>query len=428
MSIRSAMSAGMTGLNAHSTSITVTGDNVANINTIGYRASRTLFEDLLTRKIVGIGQLTGTRLATIDKIFRQAAIVPSPRATDMALNGRGFFAVQGNHDGLEGTFYTRAGALHVDNEGYLVNPQGLKLLGYTADSNGTIGSTAEPVKLGPEDLPPKATEEILFSTNLDATSAVLPGTFDLNDPQGTSNYSTSITVIDSVGNQHEVTTYFRKTGTNTWEWHALCDGEEILGGVPGTPSEIGAGSLVFTADGLLDSEATTVNSADFIGAAAGQTINFDFGESITTDGGDGLAATTAFASASVVKLISQDGFSSGELVDVAVTGDGTILGVYSNGQRRSLASVAVADFLNQQGLERIGGTLFIDTIDSGEALLGLARTGGRGGIRGQSLEQSNVDLSEEFVNLIQAQRGYQASGKTITTADELFVETINLKR
>ena len=428
MSIRSAMSAGMTGLHAHSTSITVTGDNVANINTVGYRGSRAIFEDLLTRKITGIGQLTGTRLATIDKIFRQAAITPSSRATDMAINGRGFFCLKGNHDGLDGSFYSRAGAFNVDNEGYLVNPQGLNLQGYMADTDGNIATNLSDIKLGPEDLPPAATSEINVSTNLDATEQTVVAAFDPADPQATSNYSTSITVMDSVGNQHEVTMYFRKSGTNTWEWHALTEGAEVAGGVPGVPEEIGTGSLVFTADGLLDQENITLNSVDFVGAAAGQTISYDFGESITTDGGDGLSATTAFAAPSVVKMISQNGFSAGELVDVAVDGGGAIMGVYSNGQRRTLAQVAVADFLNQQGLERIGGTLFIDTIDTGEALIGLARTGGRGGIRGQSLEQSNVDLAEEFVSLISAQRGYQASGKTITTSDELFVETINLKR
>jgi flagellar hook protein FlgE len=209
----------------------------------------------------------------------------------------------------------------------------------------------------------------------------------------------------------------------------MVDGAEITNGTAGTPSEVANGTLTFTTSGALDTETTNASIFDFVGGATpGQAITFDFGDSIATDLGTGLAGSTQFGAPSSIGGLTQDGFGGGSVSGVTFAGDGTIIGVFSNGQQRALGQVVSATFPSVDGLERGGEGLFAATVDSGEPLIGAPETGGRGSLVAGALEQSNVDLGTEFVNLIAYQRGFQANSKIITTADEMYQELVNLKR
>jgi flagellar hook protein FlgE len=431
MSIMRSLNSAASGIRSHSKALEVVGDNIANVNTVGFKRSRANFQDMLGRSIAGASALpqagAGSRIGHIQQMWAQGALMTTDSPTDLALNGSGFFVVEGSVGGVEGRYFTRAGQYQVDADGYLVNGDGLRLQGYPADDTGAIAGTLGDLQIEGGTLPASATTSIEMSANLDADAEV-PPPFDPNDPAGTSNFSSTVTAYDSLGNPHEVTVYFRKSGPNSWEWHAMADGAEITGGTPGTPTEGASGTLTFTSDGELDTETTTSSSWDFEGATPGQTIDFDFGDSITTDGGTGLAGTTQYASPSSVTALTQDGYGAGEVAGISIAQDGTITGVFTNGQRRVLGQVAVADFASVDGLERAGQGLWVETEDSGEALVGAAGSGGRGAVVAGALEGSNVDLAREFVDLIAYQRGFSANGRIVTTADEMYSELVNLKR
>lgn len=430
MSLANTLYSGLSGLSATSQSIAVTSDNIANVNTVGFRGSRSLFEDLLSRSIVGVGDLgNGVRLAKIEKLFNQGAIVGSARSTDLAINGRGFFVVNGTHNGMTGDFFTRAGMFTADRDGYLTNADGMRVQGFNADDNGNIGSILGDIRVAEPITAPQATGNIDLRLNLSESPDVPVQTFDITDPAGTSSFSNSVTVYDSLGGAHTVTMYYSRSGPQSWEWNAVVDGSEVTGGSPDTPTLIARGTLGFTTDGQLDTEVrdTTLPPIDFVNATADQQLTFDFGDSLTTDGGTG-EGTTAFAETFAVNSLDQDGFRTGEFVNLEVDRDGVVVASYTNGERVTVARVALADFRSPEGLARTGNTLFRQTLESGDAFIGFANAGGRGEIAGGALEQANVDLSTEFVRLINDQRAFQAATRTITTADELLAETINLKR
>ncbi len=431
MSITKAMNTGASGLRAHGEAMGVTADNISNANTIGFKRGRSVFEDVLGQSIAdtrGRGTIgAGSRLAAIEQVWTQGTLLTTESPTDLALSGDGFFVVEGNVDGVQGRFYTRAGQFKLDAEGYLVNSEGLRVAGYQADETGAIGTTLGPMRLTGGTVPASATTRVDMAVNLDS-DATVPPAWDPTDPGGTSNFSTTVTVYDSLGNARDVTVYFRKSGANSWEWHAMVDGGEVAGGAPGVPFEGASGTLTFTTDGALDTETVGASSWDFVGATPGQSIAFDFGTSITTDGGSGLDATTQFAAPSSTNGLSQDGYAAGAVSAISVASDGTVTGVFTNGQRRPLARIAVADFTSVAGLSRAGHNLWVETEASGEALVGTAGTGGRGSIVAGALEQSNVDLGREFVDLITLQRGFQANSRVVTTADEMLAELVNIKR
>ena len=239
--------------------------------------------------------------------------------------------------------------------------------------------------------------------------------------RSTSNFSTSVTAYDSLGRAHQVEIYFRRNAGGDWEWHALTDGGGLEGGTAGTPAEIASGTLSFGPDGAL---VASTQSSNFqpAGATAPQPLSFDFGTPGSTGG------VTQFAGTSAVSFLSQDGYAAGELTGVSIDRDGRIVGAFTNGQTRVLGQVAVADFDAADQLERLGGNLFGQMPLAGQPTIGPPGTGGRAQIAAGALEQSNVDLASEFVRMITAQRGFQASSKVITTADQLLGDLISLKR
>jgi flagellar hook protein FlgE len=430
MSILRSLQIGVSGLRSNSEALSVAGDNIANVNTVGFKRSRGVFEDILGRSVAGGPDQTagsGSRMSSVEQMWSQGALVTTDAPTDLAISGEGFFAVSGQVQGSQGTFYTRAGQFHVDSHGNLVNPDGLRLQGYMAQANGTMSSTVGDLNVTPGTVPANPTAKVTVAANVDA-NATVPAAFDPTNPAGTSNFSNNVSVYDSLGNAHEITVFYRKSGANAWEWHAMVDGGDLTGGTKGVPTEGASGTLTFTTSGALDTETTGPSTWNFTNAAQAQAIGFDFGTSITTDGGTGLDGTTQFASPSTTTGLGQDGFAAGSVAGISIGADGVVTGTFSNGQQRALGQVATAKFADVDGLARGGQGLWFQTQASGEPLIGAAETGGRGAIVSGSLEQSNVDMGTEFVNLISYQRGFQANSRVITTADEMYGELVNIKR
>lgn len=432
MSILRSLNTGASGLRAHGEALNVAGDNIANVNTVGFKRSRAEFQDILGRSIAGATQIpqagAGSRVAHVEQMWAQGALLTTDSPTDLALSGDGFFVVHGTVGGIESNYFTRAGQFHIDEEGFMVNLDRMRVQGYTVNDDGTMGTTLGDLELMGNALQATPTTAVDIAANLDSEEPVPALPFDPADPNSTSNFSTTATVYDSLGASHEITVYYRKSAPNSWEWHAMVDGAEVTGGTPGVPFEGASGTVTFTTDGALDTETVGASSWDFIDATPGQVIDFDFGESITTDGGTGLDATTQFAAPSSTNGLSQDGYAAGSVAGVSVAPDGTVLGVFTNGERRTLGQVAVASFDSNHGLERAGKGMYVSTLESGDPLYGTAESGGRGSIVSGALEQSNVDIGREFVNLISYQRGFQANSRVVTTSDEMYGELVNLKR
>lgn len=427
MSILSSFNIGVTGLNAAGQSMGVIGDNIANAGTNGFKGSRAEFQDMLSQSLKGIDggdQMgSGTKLAHITSQFTQGTVARTQNITDLAINGNGFFTV----DAPFGRGYTRDGAFHFDKEGFMVNGDGYKVQGFQPDEKGNITNKMSAIKLGNTNIPATPTSEVKMSMNLDSRDNVK--VFDPKNPDKTSNFNTSVTVYDSVGTARLVTLYFNKAADGaTWDYHAMVDGADATGGKPGELMEMANGSLKFDQKGILQEETPGMNSFNFNkGALAGQKINFDFGQSIK-DGGTGLDAATQFGSKSSVARHSQDGSSAATLASMSFNDNGVLTAVYDNGVQRELGQVAIAKFENNEGLFKTGKNLFKETRKSGQAAMGKPGADGRGEVLAKSIEQSNVDIANEFISLMAAQRNFQANTRTITTSDQMLQEVLNIKR
>lgn len=428
MSLLSSLHSGTSGLQANSQELTVVGDNIANVNTIGFRGGRVAFETAFAESLInGTGQLgSGSRVQAIQRMLTQGALLNTGVSTDLALQGGGLFMVRGDYGGIDSTFYTRAGQFSVDANGYLTTLHGLRVQGFAADPTGRLTGALGDLQVGSGSVPPVATSEITLRANLqaDAVTPALP--FDPANPAQTSNFSTSVAVYDSLGISHQVDVYFRNEGGGVWTYQAMTDGGGVTGGTAGTPEPIASGQLNFDTSGRLVSQ-TQASSFSPIDAASPQALAFNLGDAISA-GGTGVGGITQFASPSTTSFSSQNGSAAGELSAIAVDGSGNIQGTFSNGVSRILGRVGVASFPAEDQLRHVGGNLFLGSVDSGQASVGVAGEGGRGGIVAGALEQSNVDLADQFVRMIAAQRGFQANSKTITTADQLLAELISLKR
>ncbi|MFP5359147.1 MAG: flagellar hook protein FlgE [Actinomycetes bacterium] len=394
---------GISGLRAHQTMLDVTGNNIANVNTAGFKSSQVQFQDTLSQVLANAGAPQdggggtnpaqvglGVKVAGIATNFQQGAAQLTNRSTDMMISGDGFFVVNKGGEQL----YARAGAFSFDALGQLVTPDGALVQGWAADAAGGIDLNAPLTDLR---LPistlmgARATSEAGFEGNLPADAAV--GTI-LNRQVG---------VYDGAGQARDLTLQFTKTAT----------GWDIAGAIAGTTSTQ-TGSITFTTDGQIDTLTLPAFPAD---AAAGTGV-------ITVD----LSTLTGYAGLETVAAEGQDGQAAGSLQSFAINTDGTLIGTFSNGLKQAIGRVALANFTNPSGLEKSGSSLYRPTVNSGDPQVGVAGTGGRGVLSGGSLEMSNVDLSAEFTNLIVAQRGFQANSRVITTSDELLQELVNLKR
>ena len=438
MTIMGSFYSSISGLTSNSTAMEVIGNNIANINTTAFKGSRTEFSDVLSRNMsLGYEIGRGSTVNGVTTVFAQGSFSTTSNVTDLALENNGFFIVRD----VNGTQYTRAGNFSLDDGGYMVNSSGKFVLGYGLDNQGDATGTPTDIHIPSTPLAPRqtgdGTEEgsgVLMNVNLNSDDEVNPGgpAFDLSDPEGTSNFSTSITAYDSLGNDHLLTVYFRKasedsTAGNTWEYHVVVDEADSA---TGSEYVAQSGEISFNSNGQLVSETmtSTPNGFNFSGGAIqGQHIAFDFGDSIS-EGGTGADGTTQYAQENSVLAATQDGFESSFISGITIDEDGKIYGRYSNGQTQAIAQIAVANFRNEGGLSQLGNNSYGETYLSGDPLVGVANESGNGRVFSSTLELSNVDIAEEFVNMITTQRGFQANSRSITTADELLQELVNLKR
>ena len=322
--------------------------------------------------------------------------------------------------------YTRNGSFRFDDEGFLVSQTGNRVQGFNADDDGTMNSLVEDIQIFPGRLlQPSATDSVEIRGNFRPDDPLV-GPFDVNDPEGTSTFRTSILSTQWVTDMNNALV---RSANNEWELNAVVDGADIDGGVPGQKQVFPLGTLFFTADGRLQEEqlATPLN-IPWNGSDPGA-INFDFGESIL-EGGTGTEGTTQWneTTKSVVSFQSQNGYGTGELDGVSIDGTGQIIGAFTNGYQQVLGQVVMANFADNTGLVMVGGNNFVASAASGEAVVGTAQSGGRGAIQASTLELSTTELSTQFIDLIQYQRAFQANSRTIQTADGLLQEIFQILR
>ncbi len=428
MSLLTSMSSGTTGLSAASSELAVVADNIANANTVGFKAGRAAFEDALVQTVVGgLGGIgLGARLQAVQRILNQGALTTTGVGTDLALQGKGFFMVEGTSpDGRTSNYLTRAGQFTVNENGYLTTLEGLRVQGFPASALGAFSPAAGNLLVGTASSQPNATTDIEIRANLQGDTPLAPA-WDPADPANTSNFATSATIYDSLGKSYQAQLYFRRTGAGAWDWYAMTDGAGVTGGTAGVPSLIGNGTVTFDTSGRLQAMTQATNFLP-AGAVQPQPLTFNFGDPIAT-GGTGLSGITGFAAPSASTFVGQNGWASGLLTSIQIDRTGVVVGVFTNGQTRPLGQIAIATVAAPDRLERTGGNLFAETQASGQPVLGAAGTGGRAYIASGALEQSNVDIAEQFVRMIASQRAFEANSKSITTADQLLSELIAMKR
>ena len=439
MPISQSLYTGITGLSINSDGMSVVANNIANANSKGFKKDRAEFEDLLSVDLspgAGSAQIgRGGRLKDVRTMHTQGSLAVTDNLTDLAVQGMGFFVVSNpKTETMEsaGKFYTRIGSFVFDKDGYLADGAGGRVQGYLADPEGNIATRLTDVRVETNIIPPNRTNEVKLDLNLDSRSKVLQEPFDVNKAEQTSNFSNTITVYDSQGAAHQMTVFFRRLEDAdgiSWKWHAAVDGSEILDSNGSKMVEIGTGLVKFDPNGNLMEEIQDEFEVNFAGGAApGQKINIDFGTNMKSEGGNGVGGSKSIASKSVSNMHSQNGYEAGNIKSLRIDLDGTLVGVFTNGIVRPLGALALATFENQDGLMKAGHNHFYATTESGPAKIGMAQTGSRGSVYASSLEESNVDLAQEFVNMIMTQRGFQANSRSITTTDSMYEEVINLKR
>ena len=417
MGISSAMYSGVSGLNTNSQAMSVIGNNLANTNTIGFKGGRTIFADLLSGSINGSGGQSqvgrGVGMSKVDQIFSQGTFENTESNLDVAIEGEGFFVLKEAGDAT--SYYSRAGSFRFNEDGYLVNPEGLMVQGKSFDSNGTLKTgDAGNIQVASSGLVAgNVTSALKLTTNLDSTEPIIDLTLPLGKPFApddptTYNYSSSVQVFDSLGNSHLLSTYFTKTGNNTWEAFWGAD-------VATTPKFASLGTIGFDPDG-------SMNTTPKVNTPA-----LEWGNDTTPTPIEVTFDTTQFNSESVVISQNQNGSGAGNLTGVEIDPNGIVVASYSNGQQTKISQLILGKFVNTGGLALVGGNLYKATTSSGAARTGLPGPE-LGKVFTNSLEQSNVDMGAEFVKMITVQRGFQANSKIITTVDELLGELINLKR
>ncbi|MBT1121028.1 flagellar hook protein FlgE [Stutzerimonas nitrititolerans] len=494
---------GLSGLRAASKDLNVTGNNIANAGTVGFKQSRAEFSDVYAASVLGTGknpQGSGVLMSNISQQFNQGNINYTQNALDLAINGNGFFQVSNNG----AVSYTRAGYFGTDREGFLVDNFGYKLQGFPVDGNGNLqNGVVGDLQIQTTNQEPKATSTINTAFNLNSTLkspvtwqttydaeldrqyeaevqqridngaadreaaiaameadnwaadaslalAEANATFDPTDPT-TYNNSTSLNVYDSQGNAHVMTQYFVKTGANSWDMKVLIDGRNPADPTGTQPYVLG---LAFDASGALQSitgdEATELFSIDHgtnkvtLNAATGNPPSGGWVPAISNGATpatwspngalanpDGIvldfSKSSQFASAFAVNSVAQDGYTTGELAGLEIDDTGVIFARYTNGQSKVQGQIILANFANVQGLTPVGKTQWVQSFESGEPVVGTPGSGTLGALQAGALEDSNVELSDQLVNLIVAQRNYQANAKTIETESAITQTIINLR-
>ncbi|WP_022949441.1 flagellar hook protein FlgE [Methylohalobius crimeensis] len=400
----------LSGLNAASLDLQTTGNNIANANTVGFKKSRTEFAEVFANNVFGSGKATpgsGVRVTEVAQNFSQGNLDFTENALDLAISGRGFFALTDNPDG-QPTAFSRNGAFQLDKEGRIVNDQGKYLFGFRKDfSQGAL--QVETAKGQPQ-----ASDDVKLNVNLNAADTTPINAFDPTDPT-TYNQASSVTVYDSLGNPHTITSYFvsqNPTTANSWDVHQYIDG---------TTDTLGSTTLAYDTNGTLvsvdgDTTTTEVNYAPYaIDGAEDLAITYNF------------AGSTQFNSDFSVNSVSQNGFAAGDFTGLEINDKGVLFARFSNGNAEKLGQIALARFQNEQGLSKLGNTMWGESSLSGERLMGVPGENNLGTIQSGALESSNVDLSKQLVQLITAQQSYQANAETISTENQVIQTLLNLR-
>jgi flagellar hook protein FlgE len=402
----------VSGLNASTSAMSVIGDNISNTNTTGFKSTRALFSNLLSKSLGGGNSATGVgggvKLWSSIGSWTQGSLETTNSPTDLAINGNGMFIVQDEN----GTpFYTRAGAFTFDGDGNLVNPDGLVVQGYETSVNSqgeiVLGALSN-ITIPSANIAPKESSEISLHVNLDAGA---------NDGE---TYYTTMTAYDSLGSPVDLTiTFTFDQSAGNWAWTAS----------PSSGTTADTGTIGFNSQGSLDAAtiaagnpSITISSLD--SGADPLTLTWN----ILDDSGADNGSMTGFAGQSATTFQAQDGYAPGNLTNTSINSEGLISGLYSNGQLSPFFQIALADFPSYWGLTQTGNSLYQASFSSGQAVVGTSGTGRLGNISNNSLEMSNVDLASEFVKMITTQRAFSANAKVISTSDEILAELINIKR
>jgi flagellar hook protein FlgE len=446
---------GLSGIRAASSDLDITGNNIANAGTVGFKGSRAEFSDVYAASILGSGsnaQGSGVLLADVAQQFTQGNINFTENSLDLAINGNGFF-VTSNGGALS---YTRAGYFGTDREGFISNNFGERLQGFGVNPvTGQINQGVQTdLRVDTRSANPRATSEVDSTLNLNSTDvrpaiwqqaydteitaggtpadalAAARATFDPTN-SATYNSSTSVNIFDSLGNAHTLTKYFVKTDGNQWDMFTMIDGRQVTND-PATNNALPSDAafapeptqLTFNSVGELTTPQPLASIQNWVPLdSAGRETGADSPASFAID----LAGSTQFAASFAVTAVVQDGFTTGDLAGLEIDDAGLLVARYTNGQTRTQGQVVLANFANQQGLTPLGKTAWAQSSASGEPVVGAPGTGTQGTIQSGALEQSNVDLSEQLINLIISQRNYQANAKTIQTADAVTQTIINLR-
>ncbi|RMG57727.1 MAG: flagellar hook protein FlgE [Gammaproteobacteria bacterium] len=403
----------LSGLNAASQDLKVTGNNIANASTVGFKESRAEFADVFAVAYGGISKTaigSGVRLANVAQQFRQGNMDFTGNSLDLAINGQGFLIFSD----AGARVFSRNGALTVDRDGYVVNAADQRLQVYAAldpsGNNFNTGSLSD-LRLVTGDAPPNATTTVQTIVNLSAQDTALgAGAIDPALP-ATYNYSTSVNVFDSLGASHTATTYFRlvDSTTNTWDMRLYVDGNLVTSGGNAQTT------MTFNPDGTLNTGSPIAYDAYAVPGANPLTLTYDY------------TGSTQYGDTYSVNALTQDGFTTGRLTSVDVDETGVVFARFTNGQAQALGKVALGNFANPQGLQPLGDNAWAETYRAGDLQLGEAGAASFGLIQSGALEQSNVDLSAQLVNLITAQRNFQANAQVITTADTITQTIINIR-
>ncbi len=414
----------LSGLNANSQALNVVGNNIANANTIGFRSSSVTFADVFANRsgarLNGAGNSTqigtGVQIGAIHTNFEQGGLGESGSPLHAAIQGNGFFVVR-NNDGSSG--YTRAGDFTVNRQGFLVSSNGGQVQGYQAQ-NGVIPSGAPlaalQIPIG-QTLAPHATTEGTFRINLSASTSSTAGAV----------FHAPMQVYDSLGTARTLDMEFTRQADGSFQMTGTLDGEAVQTSVDGNAASAAPVRFTFDSSGNLTSPTSLsiIPDQTTLGGAVLPSIDIQLRET-NADGTSGAGNFTSYASPSAVSATTQDGYPAGELNGAAVDQFGNIYGIFSNGESRIVGQYALATFNSSEGLSRIGGNMFGETIGSGQATIGAPGTGGRGLVAGGYLEQSNVNITNEFVELIEAQRGFQANSRVITTLNQTFQDLLQI--
>jgi flagellar hook protein FlgE len=420
----------LSGLAAANKDLAVTGNNIANVATTGFKGSRAEFADVYSASILGTGGQVpgaGVRTAAISQQFTQGNLNHTGNSLDLAINGNGFFGLSAQGQMM----YTRAGEFGTDKDGYVINSSGFRLQGYDVGVGGQIlqGKKVD-MRVDTSSVAPKSTSLVNETINLDSTAKVIDPAlaFDPGNPESF-NWSTSVPVYDSLGNSHTMTHYFVKTGGGEWDINTLIDGRNPL-----DPNDTTAHneSISFDANGKLDAASPT--SFDLANWRPGEITDpttipptwGDNGAAQTTTIHVDFSKMTQYNAVSAVTSQSQDGYATGQLSGLNIDESGNMFAAFTNGQSKLIGQVMLVNFSNAQGLKPVGGTAWVETYASGVPIEGMAKTGTFGAVQAGALEESNVDLTAQLVQLIKAQSNYQANAKTVTTQSTVMQTTIQM--